>query len=239
MTCFLLVHGSFHGPWCWTELTPLLRAAGHEVVTPDLAEAPSRHPHPDLQDYARHIAQIIAAQPGKVTLVGHSMGGLVASQTAELVPDRLSALAYISGLMLRDGETLHSFIAAYDHLGVEDLVLAAMNVSADGTLASFPPNAAPTIFYNRCTAESAAWATGQLRVQPTAVYASPLAVTAEKFGRVPRCYVECRNDRAVSLTYQRQMLLNTPCRTVYSLDADRSPFLSDPERLAACLLDMA
>lgn len=81
----------------------------------------------------------------------------------------------------------------------------------------------------------AAWAASQLRPQPTAVYGSPLAVTAERFGGVPRVYVECLRDRAVPVAMQRVMTAASPCRRVLRLDADHTPMLSDPLGTVACI----
>ncbi len=77
-----------------------------------------------------------------VILVVHSMGGLVITQAAELVPGHIAKLLYVSGLLLRDGETLQSFLATHADLGVDDLVLKNMKVSDDGALAIFPTSAA-------------------------------------------------------------------------------------------------
>jgi pimeloyl-ACP methyl ester carboxylesterase len=205
------------------------------VTMPDLGLAPEV----GLPAYAAFVAEAVAQVGGAVILVGHSMGGLVISQAAELVPERISALVYISGLLLRDGETLQSFLEAHADLGVDDLVLKNMTLSEDGSMAQFPAQMAPPIFYNRCNAEDSAWAASQLRPQPTAVYATPLAISPARFGSLPRAYVECSEDQAVSVIYQRQMRENTPCATLYTLAADHSPFLSDINGLMNCLLDMA
>ncbi len=236
MAHFVLVHGSFHGPWCWAKLSLRLQRNGHSVIVPDLADA---GPSPDLHSYAHLVAQAIAATDQPVILVGHSMGGLVITQAAELVPERIASLVYVSGLLLRHGETLQSFLAAHADLNVDDLVLKNMQVSPDGATAAFPAAAAPQIFYNRCTPEDAAWAAAQLRPQPTAVYATPLAITPEKFGAIPRAYALCLDDQAVPLPYQTQMLANTPCATTWQLRADHSPFLSDIDGLLTCLQQVA
>jgi len=235
LASFVLVHGSFHGPWCWSRIVPLLQAAGHSVAIPNLADAGDEN----LNSYAALVAGAVVQAGVKVILVGHSMGGLVISQAAERVPQHISKLLYISGLMLRDGETLQSFLGSHAALGVDDLVLKNMRVTEDSALATFPAEVAPAIFYNCCNAADAQWASGQLRAQPTAVYATPLNLSEARFGSLPRAYVECSEDRAVSVIYQRQMLENTPCAPVYTLATDHSPFLSDIDGLMGCLLDMA
>jgi pimeloyl-ACP methyl ester carboxylesterase len=236
LTSFVLVHGSFHGPWCWSRFAPLLTAHGHRVVAPDLMASASP---PDLGAYARIVAAAIDGVPDPVVLVGHSMGGLVACQAAEWRAERVGALVLVAALLLRSGETLVDFIEAHAELGVEDLVLKTMELNADGTEASFPAAVAPAIFYNCCTPADAARASAQLRPQATAVYRTPLAATPERLGRVPRHYVETRQDRAVSPLYQQQMVRRSPCRSVAVLDTDHSPFLSCPAALAEIVLRVA
>lgn len=230
----ILVHGSFHGPWCWVPIVPLLAVAGHEIVLADLGQAEGN----DLAAYANHVCGLIDAAPGPVILVGHSMGGIVISQAAEWRADRIAASIYVTGLLLRNGETLTSFIADHADLGVRDLVLENMEVSPDGSLATFPPEAASGIFYNRCNEDDAAWATAQLRPQPTAVYATPLSLSGAAFGSVPRIYIEATEDHAVAPAYQAAMVARLPCDRVISLASDHSPFLSMPGALARVVLEV-
>jgi pimeloyl-ACP methyl ester carboxylesterase len=236
MTSIVLIHGSFHGPWCWQLFAPRLEAAGHRVAIPDLMASAAPL---DLMAYAAAVAAAIDRLPGPVMLIGHSMGGLVAAQAAELRAERVGAVLYVAALLLRPGETLFEFIEAHAALGVEDLVLKNMVLNEDGSAARFPAAAAPDIFYNRCPPEEAAWASARLRPQATAVYRSPLAATAARLGRVPAYYVETLQDRAVSPLYQRQMVARSPCRAIFTLDTDHSPFLSCPADLAALALPIA
>ncbi|GLK56829.1 pimeloyl-ACP methyl ester carboxylesterase [Methylopila capsulata] len=242
MARFVLVHGSFHGAWCWERLTPLLESAGHETITPNLPGSggdSSPIENADLASYATRVTGVIDGIAGPVILVGHSMGGIVSAQVAELRPHRLSALVYVNGLMLRDGESLGSFLDANAHLDVDDLVLKNMVVSVDGAEARFPAEKAREVFYNTCAVHDAAWAAARLGPQRTKIYGEPLRLTPERFGLVPRAYVRGLKDNAVSLAYQDAMLGNTPCERVFDLDGDHSPFLSAPEMLAAVLEQVA
>ena len=242
MACFVLVHGSFHGAWCWSRFVPLLERSGHNVVVPNLPASggdPESLLNANLSSYTCRIVDAIARQPGPVVLVGHSMGAIVACQVAERVPERVQALVCVCGLLLRSGESLVSFLEDHKHLDVEDRVLENMTVSADGTIATFPRAAAPEVFYNRCSMQDAQWAADQLRPQATAVYGERLHLTEARFGRVRRYYVEGTADNAVSIRYQRVMVERTPCEQVFSLDSDHSPFLSRPADLAAILESVA
>jgi pimeloyl-ACP methyl ester carboxylesterase len=238
---FVLVHGSFHGNWCWNRLIPLLESDGYDVVAPNLP-ASGRDPAPivnaDLRSYATRVASVIDGIAGPVILVGHSMGGLVTSQVSEHRPDRIGAAIYVNGLLLRNDESLGSFLEANVTLGVDDLVLKNMEVSADRQTATFPPEKAAEVFYNTCAAAEADWATPQLSLQPTRVYQDKLRLTERHYGRVKRFYVQGSKDNAVSPLLQDVMLENTPCQRLFTLDSDHSPFLSAPGELAEILLSV-
>jgi pimeloyl-ACP methyl ester carboxylesterase len=242
MAQFVLVHGSFHGAWCWERLIRLLEARGHRAVAPNLpasGDDPAPAENADLDSYATRIASVIDGLPGRVVLVGHSMGGIVSARVSELRAHRLAATLYINGLLLRAGESLVSFLDAHGHLGVEDLVLKNMQVSPDGTTATFPSEAAPEVFYNSCDPADAAAAVVRLRPQRMKVYGDPLELTEERYGSVRRFYVEGLSDNAVSLAYQRAMTMRTPCERVFTLEGDHSPFLYATDRLADILDEVA
>lgn len=242
MANFVLVHGSFHGAWCWEKMVPLLEVRGHTVVAPNLPASggdPAPPETADLESYTARIAGVIDAIAGPVILVGHSMGGIVASQVAERRAGRLAAVIYINGLLLQSGETLVSFLDAHAHLGVEDLVLKNMQVSPDGLTATFPAEVASAVFYNTSDPDDAARCVERLTPQRMKVYHDPLTLTDVAYGSVRRFYVEGLNDNAVSPAYQRAMTQRTPCEQVFTLEGDHSPFLYAPQRLADILMEVA
>jgi pimeloyl-ACP methyl ester carboxylesterase len=234
----VLVHGSFHGAWCWEYMVPLLEARGHHVLAPNLPASggdPAPFDNANLLTYATRIAGAIDELSGPVVLVGHSMGGIVSSQVAEWRPERLAAVVYVVGLLLRPDETLVSFLDAHSHLGIEDLVLKNMQVSADGMRATFPPAAAVDVFYKMCSPADAAAAAARLRAQRTQVYRDPLKLTPQRYGQVRRFYIEALQDRAISTVVQRLMTSRMPCERIFTLDTDHSPFLCAPGALAEAL----
>ncbi len=72
--------------------------------------------------------------------------------------------------------------------------------------------------------------------EPVRPNATPLRLTDERYGRVPRVYIECRRDRAILPALQRKMYADLPCRKVFSIDTDHSPFFSRPQELTEYLL---
>ena len=81
-------------------------------------------------------------------------------------------------------------------------------------------------------------ARARLVPEPLKVLAAPLRITAQRFGRVPRAYIETARDCAVTLAAQRRMQASLPCMPVFTLDTDHSAFLSQPEALARILISI-
>jgi pimeloyl-ACP methyl ester carboxylesterase len=235
MASFVLVHGAFHGGWCWELVSPLLEAAGHTVVAPNLpgmAGDPTPLDRVTLALCADFTAEIVRAQSAPVILVGHSLGGITISETAERVPDRIAALVYIAALLVPSGvAAMESSKNATNYRGARP--------SADGISIGYDPVVAQEIFFSKTPAALAAKAAARLTPQPTAPVREPLKLSEARFGRVPRAYVECIEDISVPLTLQREMQAVLPCDPVFALNTDHSPFLSAPQALTDCLLAVA
>lgn len=234
MSTFLLVHGAWHGAWCWYKLAPRLERAGHRVVAPDLAglgrdQTPLKEV--SLAGWADQIARQVESEREAVTLVGHSRAGIVISEVAERCPERLERLVYLAAFLPRDGQCLVD-LAQQD---ADSLIPPNRSVSPDGLSTSIRPEAEREIFYGQCPDEDVWLAKRLLRPEPLAPLATPIRISAGRHGRVPRSYVLCLRDRAVSTSLQRHMLAATPCERVLEIDTDHSPFLSRPDELATLL----
>jgi len=235
MASFVLVHGAWHGGWCWERVVPLLEAEGHRV---DAVDLPGRGTNPappsgmTLDANARHVADRVRAAGEPVVLAGHSMGGISITQAAELVPEAVAALVYVTAFLPANGQSLVD-LAAND-----PEALVERNVVPDEStgLATIREGAHRDTFYGECAPEDAAAATARLVPEALAVFVTPVSITEERAGSIRRVYVECVHDRAITIGKQREMVAARPCERVLSLDADHSPFLSCPEQLAAHLL---
>ena len=106
MATFVLVHGAWHGGWCWREIVPLLESAGHRVDALDLpghGDNPAPVSEMTLDANARLVADRVEVVGEPVVLVGHSMGGVSITQAAELVPERIATLVYVTAFLPGDG----------------------------------------------------------------------------------------------------------------------------------------
>ena len=237
MSTYVLIHGAWHGGWCWDKVVPLLKKAGHKVEAPDL---PSHGKDKtscravSLQTYADSVCGILDAQSDPVVLVGHSMGGIVISQAAEYRPEKVDTLVYLTAFLLRDGESLLQ-VTARD---TETLVLPNLIFADDRSHATVRDEAIKDAFYGDCSDEDVVRAKSLLVPQGAAPLAAPVSTSEERFGRIPRVYIECLRDRAISPSLQKDMYTAVPCRKVISMDTSHSPFFSAPEELVAHLTSL-
>lgn len=234
---FILIAGAWHGAWCWHRLTPLLERLGARVIAPDLpsmASDPTPADQVTLDSWARFVADIVERQAEPVVLVGHSRGGIVISQAAELVPDRIRHLVYLSAYLLPAGASL----AEESRRDAESIIAANMIPADSGITCSVRESAVREAFYGLCSEADYEYARLRLSTEPLKPLVTPLTITASRFGSVPRAYVETTRDRTVTLASQRRMQALLPCAPVFTLDTDHSPFLSQPEALARILISI-
>lgn len=238
MATFVLVHGAWHGSWCWRHVVPLLRARGHTVHAPDLpghGDDPAPASAQTLESYAGRISDTLGACSGDVVLVGHSLGGLVISAVAEARPERLRRLVYITAFLPGDGDSLVRICS----VDPDNPLNAASVRTPDGKCVTVDPERIRELFYADCPSEDVALARARLGPEPIAVMFQTVHVTAERFGRVPRAYIQCSRDVALPLFIQEQMVAASPCATVLTLPTGHSPFFAAPEGLAAQLDSLA
>jgi pimeloyl-ACP methyl ester carboxylesterase len=230
MSEFVLVHGAWHGAWCWDAVVPLLAARGHRVRAIDLP-GHGRDPKPpgavSWDDYMDRMGEVISASPEPPILVGHSLGGAVITGAADRWPERIRALVYLCAVLPDAKDFMTRFQPT-------SLVAAAMRPSSDGSVMELEPSIIRGAFYHDCSDADVSRAESLLRPQPAGAFAMSFELSPSRFGRVPRHYIECRQDRAIDIASQRAMHAKMPC-TVHTLDASHSPFFSMPGALADAL----
>ncbi|MDX1520457.1 MAG: alpha/beta fold hydrolase [Anaerolineae bacterium] len=239
MSSFVLVHGSWHGGWCWDKVKPLLEARGHQVFMPDLpGHGQDNTPVAEitLQSFTDRIGEVIDAQAEPVILVGHSMGGVVITQTAEYRPDKIKTLVYLCAFLPRNDESLLQ-LAQQD---TETLILPNLVINEAQGYHSVKEEAIRDIFYQDCPDEDVAKAKSLLAPQEAlAPVATPVQTSDDNYGRIPRVYIECLRDQTIGPSLQKQMYTATPCQQVFTLETGHSPFFAAPDALANHLLTVA
>lgn len=237
MATFVCIHGAWHGGWCFDNLRPLLEREGHAVLTPDLPGMggdEQRLRSVTLQEWAEFVADVCRrADQRPVILVGHSRAGIVLSQAAEIAPESIDSLVYVCAMMLPDGLSRADFKAREAPNPEFDAMISPVGNGA-GTVVA--PELAADVFAQLSPADEVAEAIKRLVAEPHGPRSTRLQLTAERFGRIPRHYIECTEDRTIRIESQRIMQELVPGATVTTLQSDHSPFLSQPEALAAALL---
>lgn len=232
MTMFALVHGAWHGAWCWELLTPLLQQAGHNVVAPEL---PSDDGSADFDTYADVMHSALRGCDDNVVVVGHSLGGPTATLVAARRPARhlvyLCAVVPEVGLSLVD-QGLEQMTAEFANGWVKGL----SKPDEQGRTVWIDFDFVRKMFYADCDEPTAAAAIDHLR--PQAAYPWTLPCSLSEPPSVPCTYVVCAEDQVVSLEWSRRIAHRIGADIV-ELPGSHSPLLSRPSAVADVLLCVA
>jgi pimeloyl-ACP methyl ester carboxylesterase len=238
MSTFVLIHGSWHGAWCWYKIIPLLERSGHKAIALDLpghGRDWTKAPDVSMQSYVDSVCKHLDAQPEPVILVGHSRGGIVISQTAEYRPTKIQTLVYLAAYLIPNGEAMLPTALS----DTESLLASNLVVNEEQGYHMLKQEAFKEALYGDCSEEDVALATALLTPEPNAPVATPLKLSDENFGRVARVYIETLRDKGLTPALQQKMYTVTPCHKVISMETSHSPFLSAPDRLVSHLTSLA
>lgn len=259
MATIVLLHGSFHAAWNWHKTVPLLAAAGHRALAIDLpGHGRDRTPpgRVTLRRCADQVVDLVDNLDSNVVLLAHSRNGIVISEAAERIPDKLDGLIYLAAYLVPAGKSMMDFaVLDRESLVVQNVATGLEPKYAPAVLRTFRhpgarwmarkllpcnrqthrlnPKAYREALYHDCPPEITELANVLLEPEPNWPGFTPLNLTPDRYGRVPKVYIECLQDRAVTLQLQRKMVAESPCNAVLSLDSSHSPFFSQPDELAA------
>lgn len=234
---YVLVHSAWLGAWQWTNVAKPIETNGHTTIIPDLPGHGSDKTLPAdivMDDYVKTLIDILDKQDGPVILVGHSFNGITISRVAELRPNKVKKLVYISAFLLPNGS---SFIDAVK--GVEgSTAVDNFQLSEDETYAFIKEDEIQNAFAHDITKEAYEDAKPYMVPEPVAPLMYKLEITEENFGRIPKYYIECTKDRAIPIEIQRAMY-NGNVEKSYSLNSSHTPNFSQPGKLASILLEIS
>jgi pimeloyl-ACP methyl ester carboxylesterase len=238
MKTFILIHGSWHSAWNWHKVIPLLEKAGHKAIAIDLpGMGKDKTPIKEvkMKSTVQKICELIDSIEGRVILVGHSKNGIMISQAAEYRPHKIEKLIYLAAYLIPNGKTQREY-SMQDTEGRLKPYVTQHPETGSHTLQS-------EIFieglYHDCDDDIAEMAKYILSNEPVESGIAPLQLSDENFGSVPRYYIECTEDRAVTPFIQQKMYTETPCEKVYSMQTSHSPFFSKPQELSDIFCDIA
>jgi pimeloyl-ACP methyl ester carboxylesterase len=226
VSTFVLVHGAWHGAWCWERLVPELEKRGHAAVAMDL---PIDDPTAGLGEYATVVERAMPA--GDVVLVGHSLGAAVIPLVAAARP--VGQLVFLCPVLRRPGKSLAEQ-ADLDADATSWDLSAGRTYYDDQSSAWVDPEAAIGVFYHDCDAETARLAASRLRRQYWRYWEEPNPLDA--WPNTERRAIVCQDDRLASIGWARRTLPAELGVTPAELPGGHSPFLSRPAALADTLL---
>ena len=231
---FVLVHGAWHGGWCWRDVAAVLRTAGHQVFTPTMTGLGERahllNAQVGLSTFIDDIAAVILSEElDNVVLVGHSFGGHVINGVADRMPQLLRQLIYLDGLVVQHGQSALSIMPP--------AVQAERNrtMDAEGLRMTIP---SPDQFGLSDPAQLA-WVMRQLTPHPLKGYTEPLQLQHPLGNGLPKTYIAVTDPWYAPLAELRQWVRSQPDWDWRELAACHNAMVSAPLALASLLMELA
>jgi len=232
----VLVHGAWHGAWCWERVLGGLSTAGVDALAVDLpGHGADPGPLSDLHGDAARVRSTLDRVEGPVVLLGHSYGGAVVTEAG--THPNVAHVVYLAAFALDEGESCAGAATeaalSISHDGRPDLV-AGFEYGPEGSV-TLEASVAAACLYNDCDRATTEWAVGRLGPQPlVTLQQAPSGIAWKK---VPSTYVVCLHDQAIHPDFQRTLARR--CTTTLEWPTDHSPFLSRPELLVDLLSELA
>ena len=230
----VLIHGAWHGGWCWRRVVPPLRAAGHEVFAPTLTGlADKAHLLSRAVNLETHIQDVIglleAEELTNVVLVGHSYAGTVITAVADRAKARLRSLVYLDAFLLANGERMDDRAAADRR--------AAMTKAGEATGYIDPPPA--TLFGLKPGTPDMEWVTRRMTRHPFATMSDPIRLTGEGGASLPRTYIYCSNPPTGSFEQFADQLRTDPNWRFHEFKTGHDCMVTEPAETARLILTAA
>lgn len=242
MANFVLVHGAWHGGWCWQRVTAVLQKEGHRVHAVTLTGLGERaHLLSPSITLDTHIDDVISAieveELSDVVLAVHSYAGMIGTAVADRLSKRLKHLVYVDAVVPKPGESWSSTQSA----ATQQQRLAAAQAS---TRFSFPPPD-PEVFGLHDADH--AWVKRRQTPHPGNTYQSPLNFDVQRVAAVPRTFISCTQPALPTIEPSRLRVKDPkfwdgawrPNSKVVELKTGHDPMISEPAALARILLDCA
>lgn len=225
---YVLVHGAWADESAWGMVRNQLAAkANVEVVNLpahgiDLADGKKT----GLADYVKTVTEAVNRMPGKVTLVGHSMAGMIISQVAENVPGKISKLIYVSAYLPKNGESA----AGITNTFLNNKPIEAFQFNADYSLVRIKKEAIPAVVCADCPKYMKEVLVKYHKDEPVKGLNDKVKLGAN-FSKVPKYYISTTNDNAVPYALQQQMIRsNGTVKKVYELPTSHLPFVVSADK---------
>ncbi|RYG29638.1 MAG: alpha/beta fold hydrolase [Chitinophagaceae bacterium] len=239
---FILVHGGWHGAWCWYKVLPQMKDYGLKVLPIDLpghGKDTTPAASVTMDDYVNKVGEVANTINGKVILLGHSSAGTVIAQAAEqITPQKISALIFLDAFMPQQGESGFSLVEKFSgesKKGTGSTLLESMVFSPDQKTSTLKLERVKELLYHDCADEDVNLAKLKLGPQSIAPQAPPVNLTDKNYGSIPKYYIICTEARDMD---KSKISTNVPTKRIYSLKSSHSPFFSMPDELTLILVEI-
>lgn len=237
----VLVHGAWHGGWCWQRVLPLLHAQGlaaHAVTLTGVGER--AHLLSGQIRLSTHIADVLGLidtlELGRVLLVGHSYGGLVITGVADALLKRSHATATLHGLVYVDAVTPQPG-ESWSSQHTPETVAARLALAAEKGAGVGTP--APDAAVFGLEGADRDWVNRRQTPQPLSVYQDPLHFNAVAVAALPRTFIDCVQPALPTIAVMRQRVRTEPGWVVHELATGHDPMVSAPVDLTRLLVQAA
>ncbi len=234
---YVLVHGAWQAPYAWQYVQSQLEQKGQKVVVVELPGHGADKTAPatlTMDVYRDKVISAINSVQGNVILVGHSMGGVVVTATAEKIPTRINKLVYIGAFLPVNGQSLLA-LASTDSTS---LLGPALIPSADNLTLGIKPESLIPIFIQDGSDAVKKLVVDNFQPEPAIPFTNPVTLTAANFGKVDKYYVHTAQDHAVGLPLQKRMVAAAGIKKTYTLNSSHCPFLSMTDQVTTVLMDI-
>ena len=240
---YLLVHGAWHGAWCWKKVVPLMTHKGYKVVAIDLPSHGSDTTNVNsitFSDYVNKVTETANKVEGEVILVGHSMAGTVISQAAEVLgKTKVYKLNYLDAYLPKNGESVRSLARMIESSLPKDTTRLTIGngliVSEDRKSSIFKPEVADILFYHDCNQQDKEFAHKNMNRQSFAPLGTPVNVSDSIYGAIPKYYILCTESKDLDKSI---LPTRVKCEKVIKLKSSHSPFFSKPRQLVKMLIQI-
>lgn len=235
MTSFVLLHGAWHGGWCWARVAPLLRARGHHVLTPTQTGLGERahllHAGITVDTFVQDLVGVLHAEELEhAVLVGHSMGGVAITGAADQVPERVRSLIYLDSRILENGESVLD-------QSTPELAAARSKAAAGSGGVSLPPP--PASAFGIPDGPDADWVTRRMTPHPFGTMTSVLRLAHPVGNGLPCAYVACTAPEYSPLEPARRWARGRPGWQWRELATGHDAMVTAPGPLADLLEELA